>query len=214
MLQTWRYWFFYGSFFIVSSPQGNATNCFLQVFVIFFFRCFKSPRECYKRWRDMENRRIEGLVSSPQGNATNLRQLIRSSGNNTGVSSPQGNATNLLPLTTTTTVSLCFKSPRECYKLTHPFLLKYRLSCCFKSPRECYKRRSTKWRRTRKYKFQVPKGMLQTRNAGERWMGIENVSSPQGNATNAKPVTNVIGYIISFKSPRECYKLSGETSKE
>ena len=122
----------------------------------------------------------------------------------------------------------CFKSPRECYKpgvnvsmflrgkvfqvpkgmlQTNWYQLKKLHRKSFKSPRECYKRTL---RLAPVYfsssSFQVPKGMLQTEKRLYLSCLYEEVSSPQGNATN--PIEFYLVRLLgaSFKSPRECYK--------
>ena len=54
--------------------------------------------------------------------------------------------------------------------------------------------------------FQVPKGMLQTLLPPLPSLQSSQVSSPQGNATNAATMLMMYGWALSFKSPRECYK--------
>ena len=105
--------------YLVSSPQGNATNS-----TMFLLR----PKSFL-------------LVSSPQGNATNhMRKAIYISRISVCFKSPR-ECYKLLSLERMRISSYSFKSPRECYKL---FLLLLLLLVLlrFKSPRECYKRSS------------------------------------------------------------------------
>ena len=62
----------------VSSPQGNATNTNdrIQMARISYNRCFKSPRECYKRVSTETICFDYFYVSSPQGNATNSAEVF------------------------------------------------------------------------------------------------------------------------------------------
>ena len=57
--------------YIISSPQGNATNISDAVYTHVLSKNFKSPRECYKPLTPLTVFRIHKAISSPQGNATN-----------------------------------------------------------------------------------------------------------------------------------------------
>ena len=83
----------------------------------------------------------------------------------------------------------------------------------FKSPRECYKLLSPISISSFVILFQVPKGMLQTFRSSQGVRKNEEVSSPQGNATNL-PLSPSRSNppIKSFKSPRECYKRNATLS--
>ena len=125
----------------------------------------------------------------------------------------------------------CFKSPRECYKLATKFIPSFLRFCCFKSPRECYKPRIRKLYIPYPYRFQVPKGMLQTfyctsslfptpcfKSPRECYKPEEDgvqtdwhfsFQVPKGMLqTPVEDGIDVIGNTLGFKSPRECYKPS------
>ena len=116
---------------------------------------------------------------------------------------------------TSSIIPQSFKSPRECYKQksrSEPHTSFIR----FKSPRECYKREGYTPRLVlQSYKFQVPKGMLQTNICSHTIIrSFFGVSSPQGNATNNVNCRKYESKTGCFKSPRECYKPRSGTLKE
>ena len=117
MLQTSRMQKTTYIFLIVSSPQGNATNNYCEIY---------SWWTCY-------------CVSSPQGNATNRICLgSRTYSRNSPFQVPKGMLQTLIIRFRKCYNCSSFKSPRECYKQNNE-LRAIAFSSCFKSPRECYK---------------------------------------------------------------------------
>ena len=174
--------------YIVSSPQGNATNFPHDAIVTASLREFQVPKGMLQTKRSSKVFLFLEEVSSPQGNATNTLSKSRETCKSISVSSPQGNATNIKNAKDLINAIGQFQVPKG-------MLQTLQLDCVASLSSV----------------FQVPKGMLQTpkRIAKPLAMGL-SVSSPQGNATNQFSGFRPFRTFVCFKSPRECYKRKEE----